>query len=74
MKKPIAETTASDQQGGNMRVIYHGYALTTYGPGRVSITDREGREVYSGENASLRTEEVAKEYLKEYLKGEKHGT
>lgn len=72
MKKLSAETTASGQQGGNMRVIYHGYALTMYGKSSMSITDREGREVEHSNDFKAMTEDEAKKYLKDYLKGDKH--
>lgn len=51
-----------------MRVVYKGNAITTYGD-RVSITDREGREVYNDTNGSIKTEEEAKQFLKEFMKG-----
>lgn len=57
-----------------MRVIYHGYALTTYGKSSMSITDREGREVEHSNDFEPLAEDDAKKYLKNYIKGEKHGS
>lgn len=57
-----------------MRVIYKGYAITTYGTGsigRVSITDREGREVLNENVTTLQTEEEAKQFLKDFLNRKK---
>lgn len=33
-----------------MRMIYKGYAITTYGKSKLSVTDKEGREVYHTDN------------------------
>ena len=52
-----------------MRVIHNGYALTAYGKGRVSITDREGREVFKADDTPFDSEDAARQFLKDFLKG-----
>lgn len=56
-----------------MRVIYNGYAATTYGKASLSVTDREGREIYHTDNRNdeLCDEKGLKDIIKIALKGGK---
>jgi hypothetical protein len=51
-----------------MRVIYKGYAITTYGKDRVSITDPDGREIYSNRPFTITDEKELKQFLKDFIK------
>lgn len=56
-----------------MRVIYKGYAATTYGKSSLSVTDPEGREVMHSENVPVYDEKMLKEFLREYVKSGEEG-
>ena len=56
-----------------MRIIYRGYAITTYGKSSMSISDPSGKEIFHTNTFTFSGEDDLKMYLKEYVKGEKHG-
>lgn len=51
-----------------MRVIYHGWAITQYGKGSLSITDPDGREVCHKSDTAPMDEDELKRQLKDYIK------
>lgn len=51
-----------------MRVIYKGCAATTYGKESLSITDKDGKEVFHTNNREVNTEEELKAFLKTFVK------
>ena len=59
-----------------MRIIYRGYAVTTYGQTRLSVTDREGKEIFtnSDKNSIIKaeTESGLREFLKSFIKEYEH--
>lgn len=54
-----------------MRIIHNGCAATTFGAKSLSISDREGREVFRTDDRKVETEEEVKAFLKAYIKEHK---
>ena len=53
-----------------MRMVYKGYAVTSYGKSSLSVTDREGREVYHTDNRGECDIEDYKEMVDNLIKKE----
>ena len=51
-----------------MRLIYKGCAITTYGKGSMSISDREGKQVFQTSERTVETEDEVRAFLKTYIK------
>lgn len=54
-----------------MRVIYKGCAATVFSTSSLSITDKDGKEVYFTKDRTVETEEELKDFLKQYVKEHK---
>lgn len=54
-----------------MRLIYKGYAVTTYGKSSLSVTDRDGKEIFHTDERDVNTEDELRAYLKEFLRNER---
>ena len=54
-----------------MRLIYKGYAITTYGKSSMSISDPSGKEVFHTNTFVCEGEEHLKKYLKDFVREEK---
>ena len=55
-----------------MRLIYKGYAITTWGKSSMSISDPDGKEVFHTNTFTQMGEDGLKKYLKEFVKGMKN--
>lgn len=51
-----------------MRLIYRGCAVTTYGNKCLSISDRDGKQVYQTSDRTVNTEDEVRQFLKDYVK------
>lgn len=55
-----------------MRVIYRGYAVTTYGQTRLSVSDKEGKEIFTSNDKNsiikAETDSGLREFLKSFIK------
>ena len=60
-----------------MRVVYNGCAIMTYGKNNLSISDKEGRILFTTTDRysiiKSETENDLKHFLKQYLKDNKNG-
>lgn len=56
-----------------MRVIYNGYAATTYGKSSLSVTDNEGREVFHTDERDRYLVTCNEQGLRNFIKAVRKG-